>query len=62
MDLHLDGKKSKEELKYAYCQAGIDIDKEQLEKIIDLITVAVLNMKNLFVRLYQRIIYSKKRT
>ena len=35
MDLNLDGKKSKEELKYAYCQAGIDIDKEQLEKIID---------------------------
>ena len=35
MDLNLDRKKSKEELKYAYCQAGIDIDKEQLEKIID---------------------------
>ena len=35
MDLNLDGKKSKEELQYAYCQEGIDIDKEQLEKIID---------------------------
>ena len=65
MDLNLDGKKSKEELKYAYCQAGIDIDKEQLEKIID--SVDFDNNGYIEYEEFIRVIiptnhYSKKRT